>query len=306
MAKQGLNKYQRKYKFLLLSPALLLIIIFTTIPALTTLSYAFFHWNGFVRGSFAGIENFRGLLRFPFENQFFHALTHNIAVFFAMLILQTSVGLVIAYALYVQIRAKRFFRTVAFLPVIFSLVVVGYMWESFLDPYYGPINYVFTHIHLAFLAKTWLGSTTYALPTLVFMNLWRWVGFPAVVFLAGLNAINSEYLEAARIDGATEGQIFRKIMVPLLAPSMTIITILTFIGSFEWFDLPYIIGGSNGAPNGTTDTLALMFYRLSFGSIDSGANNIGVGSALGVFIFIIVALGAGFGTKYLRSREVQL
>jgi raffinose/stachyose/melibiose transport system permease protein len=95
-------------------------------------------------------------------------------------------------------------------------------------------------------AKPWLGSMSTALPTLVFINLWRWVGFPAIIFLAGLNAINQEYLEAARIDGASEGQIFRKIMFPLLAPSMTIITILTFIGAYEWFDLPFVIGGSNG------------------------------------------------------------
>jgi len=93
-------------------------------------------------------------------------------------------------------------------------------------------------------------------------------------------------------------------MFPLLAPSMTIITILTFIGAFEWFDLPFVLGVSNGNPAGTTDTLALMFYRLSFGSVDSNANDIGVGSALGVFIFVIVGVGAGVGQYFLRKREV--
>ncbi len=155
-------------------------------------------------------------------------------------------------------------------------------------------------------ALPWLGDTRTALPTLVFINLWRWVGFPAIVFLAGLNAINQEFIEAARIDGATEGQIFRKILFPLLAPSLTIITVLTFIGAFEWFDLPFVLGGSNGSPAGATDTLALMFYRLSFGSVDSGANNVGVGSALGVVIFTIVGLGAALGSNLLRRREVEM
>ena len=82
-------------------------------------------------------------------------------------------------------------------------------------------------------------------------------------------------------------------------------TILTFIGAFEWFDLPYVLGGSTGGPAGATDTLALMFYRLSFGSVDSIANEIGIGSALGVIIFIIVGLGATFGAKWLRGREVE-
>ncbi len=305
MAAGGLKKQQQKYIFLLLAPALLAILTFTTIPALTTLSYAFFRWEGFVRLDFAGFENFQRLMEYPFKDQLLNALRHNVLVFIAIYILQTTLGLLIAYSLFTIVRGQRFFRTVTFLPVIFSLVVVGYMWQVLLDPYYGPINKILTDSGFENLALPWLGSTDTALPTLVFINLWRWVGFPAIIFLAGLNAISSEYIEAARLDGASEGQIFRKIMFPLLAPSMTIITILTFIGAFEWFDLPFVLGGSNGNPAGATDTLALMFYRLSFGTVDSGANNVGVGSALGVLIFTIVGLGAYFGSNIMRKREVE-
>ncbi len=306
MLKQGLKREQRKFIFLLLTPGLFTVIAFTSIPALTTLSYAFFHWKGFTRGTFAGFENFHRLFSFPFLDQFLMAFRHNLLVFLGIFILQTSLGILIAYSLFRATRGEKFFRTVIFLPVIFSLVIVGYMWQAVLDPFYGPINHVLHSIGLDSFARTWLGSTSTALPTLVFINLWRWVGFPAIIFLAGLNAINTEYLEAARIDGASEGQIFRKIMFPLLAPSMTIVTILTFIGAFEWFDLPYVLGGSSGGPAGSTDTLALMFYRLSFGSVDSGANEIGIGSALGVLIFAIVGIGATFGSKYLRGREVEM
>ena len=305
MAVSGLQREQRKYIALLLTPALATILIFTTIPAVTTLSYAFFKWTGFQRGGFAGFENFQRLFSYPFRDQFLMALRHNVLVFIAIMIIQTSLGLLIAYALFRLKRGQRFFRTVTFLPVIFSLVVVGYMWQVLLDPYYGPINQIINGLGFESFARPWLGSMSTALPTLVFINLWRWVGFPAIIFLAGLNAINQEFLEAARIDGATEGQIFRKIMFPLLAPSMTIITILTFIGAFEWFDLPFVIGGSNGNPAGATDTLALMFYRLSFGSVDSNANEVGVGSALGVLIFVIVGFGAAIGQHYLRKREVE-
>lgn len=305
MAVSGLQREQRKYIALLLTPALATILIFTTIPAVTTLSYAFFKWTGFQRGGFAGFENFQRLFSYPFKDQFLMALRHNVLVFIAIMIIQTSLGLLIAYALFRIKRGQRFFRTVTFLPVIFSLVVVGYMWQVLLDPYYGPINQIINGLGFESFARPWLGSMSTALPTLVFINLWRWVGFPAIIFLAGLNAINQEFLEAARIDGATEGQIFRKIMFPLLAPSMTIITILTFIGAFEWFDLPFVIGGSNGNPAGATDTLALMFYRLSFGSVDSNANEVGVGSALGVLIFVIVGFGAAIGQHYLRKREVE-
>ena len=301
----ALRREQNRTTWSLLIPALAVIIIFTTVPALTTLSYAFFSWDGFQRSTFAGFENFQKLFTYPYLDQLLAALRHNTIAFVVIMTFQTSLGLLFAYAMFRVKRGLRFYRVVVFLPVIFSLVVVGYLWQSLLDPYYGPINQIITGIGLPEFAKPWLGDTSTALPTLMFINLWRWVGFPAIVFLAGLNAINSEYIEAARIDGASEGQIFRKIIFPLLAPSLTIITVLTFIGAYEWFDLPFVIGGSNGSPAGATDTLALMFYRLSFGSIDSGANNVGVGSALGVLIFTLVGLGAAFGSALLRMREVE-
>jgi len=301
----ALRREQNRTIGTLLIPALAVIIIFTTVPALTTLSYAFFSWDGFQRSTFAGFENFQKLFAYPYLDQLLAALRHNTIAFVVIMTFQTSLGLLFAYAMFRVKRGLRFYRVIVFLPVIFSLVVVGYLWQSLLDPYYGPINQIITGIGLPEFAKPWLGDTSTALPTLMFINLWRWVGFPAIVFLAGLNAINSEYIEAARIDGASEGQIFRKIIFPLLAPSLTIITVLTFIGAYEWFDLPFVIGGSNGSPAGATDTLALMFYRLSFGSIDSGANNLGVGSALGVLIFTLVGLGAAFGSALLRRREVE-
>jgi len=301
----ALRREQNRTTGTLLIPALAVIIIFTTIPALTTLSYAFFSWDGFQRSTFAGFENFQKLFAYPYLDQLIAALRHNTIAFVVIMTCQTSFGLLFAYAMFRVKRGLRLYRVVVFLPVIFSLVVVGYLWQSLLDPYYGPINQIINGIGLPEFAKPWLGDTSTALPTLMFINLWRWVGFPAIVFLAGLNAINSEYIEAARIDGASEGQIFRKIIFPLLAPSLTIITVLTFIGAYEWFDLPFVIGGSNGSPAGATDTLALMFYRLSFGSIDSGANNVGVGSALGVLIFTLVGLGAAFGSALLRRREVE-
>jgi len=306
MSKSGLKRDQHRAALFLLVPGILTIVLFTTVPALTTLSYSLFAWVGFQRGDFIGLDNFLRLFEYPFRDQFFTVLRHNTLVFIAVMIFQTGLGLLVAYALFKVVRGRRAYRTIVFLPVIFSLVIVGYMWQTLLDPFYGPINQILLKVGLTDWALPWLGDTRTALPTLVFINLWRWVGFPAIVFLAGLNAINQEFIEAARIDGASEGQIFRKILFPLLAPSLTIITVLTFIGAFEWFDLPFVLGGSNGSPAGATDTLALMFYRLSFGSVDSGANNVGVGSALGVVIFTIVGLGAALGSNLLRRREVEM
>ena len=121
MQSKTLKQQQRKFIWIFLSPGLLTILVFTTIPAISTLSYSFFEWEGFVRGSFAGFENFQNLFKFPWRDQFFAALAHNTIVFIAIMILQTSLGMLIAYALFRLKRGQRFFRTVTFLPVIFSM-----------------------------------------------------------------------------------------------------------------------------------------------------------------------------------------
>ena len=300
-----IERQQRPLVALFVGPALILMGLFTLFPAATMLSYAFYSWVSFKRLEFVGFDNFKRLFSFPYQSQFFTAAGHNFWVFIAVYLAQTILGMTLAYALYRLTRGQRFFRTVVFLPVIISLVVVGFMWQLLLDPNMGIINATLNKIGLDFLAIPWLGDTRTALATMVSINVWRWVGFAAIVFFAGLNAIDHEYIEAARIDGATEGQIFRKILFPLLAPSITIISVLTFIGSFEWFDLPYILGGVNGSPAGATDTMALMFYRLAFGSVDTGANDVGVASALGLIIFLVVGVGSAIGSVYLRRREVN-
>ena len=154
MAITGIKREQNRYAAFLLTPALLVIILFTSIPALTTLSYAFFRWKGFQRQGFAGFENFERLFNDPFKSYFYMALRHNVLVFIAILIIQTSLGILVGYALFKLKRGHRYFRTVVFLPVIFSLVIVAYMWQAMLDPFYGPINFLLKEINLEGFAKT--------------------------------------------------------------------------------------------------------------------------------------------------------
>ena len=290
---------------LFIAPALILTFIFTVIPAMTLLSYSLFSWESFKRIEFVGFANFERLTQFPFRQDFTLAFSNNVKVFFLLMFVQTSVGLLLAYAIYTLKRGKKFFQAVVFLPVIMSLVIGAFIWKLIFDPLFGPINSLAVQMDWPWLNQPWLGEPGMALYTLIFIGFWRWVGFPAIVFLAGMNSINDEFLEAARIDGASEGQIFRKIIFPLMAPSFTIIAILTFIGAFEWFELPYVIGGVTGQPGGSTTTMALLFYRLAFGTVDSATVDVGMSSAIGVVLFLFVGIGAALGSYYLRKREVQ-
>jgi raffinose/stachyose/melibiose transport system permease protein len=144
----------------------------------------------------------------------------------------------------------------------------------------------------------WLGDPATALPTVILITTWQWVGFPMLLFSAALGGIPQEYAEAARTDGATSWQVFRRITLPLLRPAMGTITILSFIGSMNTFALVYALGGSNGAPAGATDVLGLLFYRAAFASGD--VNALGTSSALAVFMFTFI-----FGSTLLLERVLR-
>jgi raffinose/stachyose/melibiose transport system permease protein len=154
-------------------------------------------------------------------------------------------------------------------------------------------------------AQPWLGQSSTALGSLVFVNTWHWLGFPALVFLAGMQRIPREAIEAARLDGASDWQLMTKIVWPLVAPATTVVVILTFIGSFNWFELPYVMTGLDGSPGGATDVLGLYFYRTAFGSATSGLQDFGRASALAVLMFILIAVVSTFWTRALRRREIQ-
>jgi len=126
------------------------------------------------------------------------------------------------------------------------------------------------------------------------------------VFLAGMQRIPGEILDAARMETESEWVKIRQIVWPLVAPSATIVFTLLFVGAFNWFELPYIMAGLDGSPYGSTDVLGLYFYRTAFGNVSAGQQDFGLGSALAVLIFLFIAAFATTMTLRLRAREIQL
>jgi raffinose/stachyose/melibiose transport system permease protein len=193
-----------------------------------------------------------------------------------------------------------------FLPVVLSTIIVGYLWKLFLHPLFGVVNQSFRGLGMPWLAQPWLGQDSTALWALIFANAWHMVGFPTLVFLAGMQRIPTEILDAARMETQSEWVKITKIVWPLCAPSATIVFVLLFVGAFNWFELPYIMAGLDGSPYGSTDVLGLYFYRTAFGNVSSGQQDFGLGSALAVLIFVFIAVVASIITVRLRSREIEL
>jgi len=289
----------------LLAPASLILLLFMALPMAGAFLGAFRSFNGAAPGPWVGFANFRDvLLAPPFAGATYTALGHNLFVFAALMLVQNGVAFFVAFALLKALPGHRVHRVIVFLPVVLSAVVVGFLWKLLLHPLFGLVNAALAAAGLP--AVSWLGEPETALPSLVVVNAWHWLGFPALVFLAGMQRIPPEVIEAARMDGASDGVLLRRVVWPLVAPSVTIVTVLTFIGAMNWFELPYVMTGVNGSPGGATDVLGLYFYRTAFGAATSGLQDFGRGSALAVLMFLGVGGVSAAAVRVLRRREVEM
>jgi raffinose/stachyose/melibiose transport system permease protein len=289
----------------LLTPAFVVMLGFVAWPMVAAFGYAFRSFDSLSVSHFVGLRNFADVLfHTPYAAWTWRAFEHNVIVFVALMGLQNGLAYLLAFALLKALPGHRVHQVIVFLPVVLSAIIVGFLWKLFLHPLFGLVN-ALTGL-LGFAPHPWLGDDHTALGSIIFANGWHWVGFPALIFLAGMQRISRETMEAARLDGATDRVLLTRIIWPLVAPSATIVFTLTFIGSFNWFELPYVMAGLDGSPAGATDVLGLYFYRTAFGSVSSGLQDFGHGSALAVLMFAFIAVISAISLRILRRREIEI
>ena len=287
-----------------LGPALLLYSVFVVYPLFSALQYSLFDWKGTLRAGFVGVDNFVALFTtFPLDEQLLSAFGHNTVFFLGTMLIQNTLGLTFAVLLHKRRITRRVFQTLYTLPYLVSPLVVGYLWVLMLRPQFGVLNALFDAVGLESMSQPWLGDPSTALPVVILINAWQWVGFPMLLFGAALAGIPEEYDAAARVDGASAWRAFSRITLPLLTPTIGTVTVLTFIGSFNLFALAYAVGGSQGDPAGSIDVLGLVFYRTAF---QGGVNAIGLSSALAVLMFVLIFGVAVVANSYLRRKEAEL
>ncbi|MEV0408753.1 sugar ABC transporter permease [Actinoallomurus sp. NPDC050550] len=283
----GGGRPRRRVLLTFLLPALALYTVFIVYPLISAAQYSVYSWAGNKQTGFAGLANFRDLFtKYPLSEQVWRALGHNALFFIGTMLIQTTLGLTFAVLLHKSRRGKRFLQTAYTLPHLVSPIVVGYLWSIMLNPQFGAVNAALRGVGLGSLAQPWRGDPHLALPVAIVVNAWQWVGFPMLLFGAALAGIPDEYEQAARVDGASSWKVFRRITLPLLTPVMGIVTVLTFIGTFNVLDLIYALQGSQGNPQYATDVLGLVFYRTAFENPDPNA--IGQSCALAVCMFVLI------------------
>lgn len=299
---------RRRTWVLFLVPALLIYTVFMAFPLFNSMRLSLYTGQGLTPDRFVGLDNYVALFTNPlWRDRFFNALGNTFVFFAIHMLVQNTLGLLFAVLLSnPALRGRSVYRAIIFLPATLSVLVTGFLWRLILNPRWGMLNQLLEAVGLGALARPWLGDPVLALPVISLVSSWQWVGLPTMMFLAGLLTIPDELSEAARVDGASPWQVFWRIKLPLLMPVIGIVSVLTFVGNFNAFDVIFAMAGARGEPGYATDLLATFFYRTAIaGEHPVAQPNMGVGAAVATIMFLILLVGVSTWLVFSRRREGQ-
>ena len=275
-------------------PALIIVCFFIVYPFLDGIRISFTNWNGFSQTySYIGFDQYKRML---FDSNTWLIVKNTLLYGLGSTILQNIIGLMYALLLNQSIRMKSVVRTIIYLPVIISPLIMGYIWYFFFSYQGGALNDVLQV--LGFDKVNALGNPSVNTWLIVFVNTYQFVGIAMIIYLAGLQSISKDYYEAAQIDGATPFQRFKNITLPLLIPSITINMVLNIIGGLKLFDV--IISLTNGGPGNASQSMSTFMYSLYFDKQDAG-----YAATQGVLMAVIILILSLSALIYFRSKEVE-
>ncbi len=275
-----------------LAPATLVYTLFMIYPLIDSLRLSFFAPNAEGAEIFVGLQNYVTLLTNElWSERFWGALGNNFIFFLVHMLVQNPIGLMLAALLSTRgLRGASTYRTLLFLPTMLSVVIIGFIWQLILSPLWGIAEGLMKLVGLGEFFKPWLGLEGPALITLALISVWQFIGIPMMLFYAAMLSIPDELIEAAYVDGATGWTVFWRIKFPLILPTVGIVTILTYVGNFNAFDLIYTTQGALAGPNFSTDILGTFFYRTFFG-FQLQLGNPTMGATVAAMMFLIILTG---------------
>ncbi len=288
------RRFRWQPAWLFAAPSLLIILVFIVYPITQSLWYSLFNWRiGAVTQQWLGLQNYVRLFNDP---QFWNALQVTLEFAIVSVIAQIIIGYFLASALLRDTWINKVVRSIFFFPTIVALVTIGLVWKFLLDPDIGLVGGLFRLVSAQPI--DWLASTTLALPSVIFVSVWKNLGFTMVLLLAGLKSVPTSLYEAARIDGANERQLTWNITIPSIRPTLLFTTMILTINSLQVFDLVYVMTG--GGPIFTTDTLVTQLVRQGFQNFD-----IGYASAIAWVLFALIMIISVFQLRFFRYNDVD-
>ena len=267
---------EKHITIIFIMPIMLFILGMVVFPLCYTLYLSFTQWSMGVRPPlFIGFENYKHLLT---DERFWNAAGRTLYLAVGSVLIQIILGLALAVFLNREFSGKNFAKTLFLLPMIATPVAIGMVWLLIYEPTLGVANYLLRQIGLE--PVLWLITKEAVLNSIILIEVWQWMPMVTLIILAGLSGLPSDPYESAIVDGANRFQIFSRITLPLIAPTVVVVALLRLIDSLKTFDLIYSM--TQGGPLFASETLNLYIYTMTFGYF-----RMGMGSAL-VFLFIVI------------------
>ncbi|MFA9379435.1 MAG: carbohydrate ABC transporter permease [Acetanaerobacterium sp.] len=267
----------KKAIFLFVFPAFAIFLVIVLLPIVYSFNYSLQEWDGFSDGIFIGFENYKNL--FVNTDGFLKSVANSGILALLTVVIQLPLSLLLALVLSRGVRGEKFFRTVYFVPVILSTVVIGQLWMKIYNSEYGLLNILLNKIGLGNLATTWLGSTSTALGAVFVTVLWQYIGYHMLIMYASAKSISPDIYEAATVDGASEARIALQITIPLMKPILEVCIVFGVTGAFKSFDLIYVL--TNGGPLHASEVPTTLMYTTIFAKYQYG-----YGSSMAIFIIV--------------------
>lgn len=275
-----LSKKRKKFILASLVIPMLLLFMFVVIPALDLFRMSFTNWDGYSpKSSFIGLENYVSM----FHNKDLWLSLKNNAVYFVVHLCMIFVELAFAVLLTGKLRAAKFYKTMVFMPYIVNGVAIAYAFSYFFSPINGAFDAILEAIHLEALSRNWLSDPKIVNYVLSFVSLWRFSGYHVILFMAALQSISQDTLEAARVDGANTWQLFKYVQIPAIMLMVDFVLFDNIRGALQVFDIPFVM--TAGGPGYASSTFTLYTIKTAF-----TYSNFGLASTMAVAIMIMIVV----------------
>ena len=275
MKRSKLEKSRNRWGIVFILPQLISLICLGFIPIIIAFVLSFFEWNGFSAPVFAGLNNFKAVFTDPDT-----AIAIKNTMVYSIIYVPCSIALALSLAILLnKAFGKMFYRAVFFLPQIVTSVGIAVVWSWIYQPQFGILNMILRFFGIE--GREWLRDPATAMGAVIVMSIWWGLGYNIVLFLAGLQNVPRTYVDAAKIDGANERQVFFHITIPLISPTTLLVTITTMINAFQVFDQMFLL--TSGGPAKKTYTMAIHIYQTAFKNYE-----LGKASTVALILFVIV------------------
>jgi ABC-type sugar transport systems, permease components len=285
--------------YFFIAPFFIAFLVFSLYPNIYTFYISLIKWDGMsFEKTFVGFSNYLRLLTDPF---FYQSIINTVIMWGCAVIPQMVSALLLAVVLNSRIRGRGIFRAVYYLPNLVTPSAIGILFSFLFDTNTGSINKILLNLHIINTPVNWLIDTAASRGIISITQWWMWFGYSMIIFMAGLKNISPELYEAGRIDGANDNQLFWKITMPLLRPTILYSVLTSIIGGLQLFDIPYTFTKGLGTPDHSTMTIVMYLYNSAFAN-----GNYGYGSAVGYGLFVLILIFIVISAKFInRNEEIE-